>query len=703
MAYISKITDLDGSTYDLKSKVTNGILYGEVDSTSTATAFTAQIPGITEYYEGLTILLRNGVVTSASGFTIDINDLGGKPSYSNMALGNPITPTNPTRDTTIFNINYAMIFVYNTTVVDDGCWICYIGYDANTNTIGYQLRTNSSSLPASEKFYRYRLLFTSADGSKWVPANTSTSTNATASRTVNQTPIDPHGAIVYYGTTTAIEANATVTAARLWQQYTLTLGYSFNRTGAALVLPYPKPIYIKATPQANGSAIIDPDTPYVFALPNTDDGKIYIFLGRTYSATSVELVIDHPVYYYKDGAIRLWTNSAASAQIDISTNRPTGKSIATINSNDILAYDVVEVDIQSLTDITLGEANAIDLGSNDAYTSIFGALIGKQDIWLKCLIFDVASEEITCRLPFISSLPTEDIPMYVFGGIVMSLDADFYNVFIGISGATAVVLIKKVQESLTFDSTPTSGSTNPVTSDGIYTALEGKQDTLYFDTVPTLLSSNPVTSGGVYDALEGKQDTLTIDSAPTSGSDNPVTSGGVYTALEDKPDLLIVEATEVSGESYYTLNKTFLEIASSIMQGKYVIIRTIDVVYHFTTYGYVFNQVVLAFGGAVIYDSTIFEHVFVVMQNGTGMIINNATSLVSSVNGSTGDVVLSIPTATSDLTNDSGFITNSAIANMQTTGNLVTSMSSSSTDTQYPSAKLMYDTVGNLESLLAAI
>jgi hypothetical protein len=31
-----------------------------------------------------------------------------------------------------------------------------------------------------------------------------------------------------------------------------------------------------------------------------------------------------------------------------------------------------------------------------------------------------------------------------------------------------------------------------------------------------------------------KQDTLTIDSEPTSGSDNPVTSGGVYTAIDGK-------------------------------------------------------------------------------------------------------------------------------------------------------------------------
>jgi len=110
-----------------------------VDTTSTSTAFTVTIPEltVTEYYDGLTLLLYNGHVTSASGFTINVNGLGAKPSYSNMTLGNPVTPTDPTRDTTIFNINYAMLFIYNSTRVSGGCWICYRGYDANTNTVGY--------------------------------------------------------------------------------------------------------------------------------------------------------------------------------------------------------------------------------------------------------------------------------------------------------------------------------------------------------------------------------------------------------------------------------------------------------------------------------------------------------------------------------------------------------------------------------------
>ena len=40
---------------------------------------------------------------------------------------------------------------------------------------------------------------------------------------------------------------------------------------------------------------------------------------------------------------------------------------------------------------------------------------------------------------------------------------------------------------------------------------------------------------------------------------------------------------------------------------------------------------------------------------------------------------------------------------LQATGNLVTSVSSASTDEQYPSAKLFYDTCGDIETLINAL
>lgn len=281
---------------------TAAIPIGKVDASSTSTAFTATVPGIDRLYEGVCVWLTNGVVTSAAGFTVNINGLGAKPCFSSLESAS--------QSSTVFNLKYTMLLVYNEKRVAGGCWDIVYGYDSNTNSIGYQLRTNSLTMPMADTCYRYRLLFTSQDGTKWVPANTSTSTNATAARTVNSRKIDPHGRIVYYGSTTALKVTAQEVpspgATVLWTQYLVTLGYSFNRTGAALTMSYPAPVYVKAAPQTDGSAIIDADNPFVQALPSAADGKIYIFLGTAINETQIELVQEHPIYAYSNGAIRRW-------------------------------------------------------------------------------------------------------------------------------------------------------------------------------------------------------------------------------------------------------------------------------------------------------------------------------------------------------------------------------------------------------------
>ena len=158
-----------------------------------------------------------------------------------------------------------------------------------------------------------------------------------------------------------------------------------------------------------------------------------------------------------------------------------------------------------------------------------------------------------------------------------------------VSGLSAALAGK--QNTLTFDSTPTTGSTNPVTSGGVKTALNGKADVGHVhdkiqdedvrakvecgtvgntdagkiklsvedsegeaqtaeitasnidnlkralsdpDSTPTSNSTNLVTSGGVNTALNGKMDNKTIDASPTSNADHLVSSKGVKNALEKK-------------------------------------------------------------------------------------------------------------------------------------------------------------------------
>lgn len=459
----------------------NGIPYGQVDSTSTATEYTATVPGINQLKDGVCVLLKNGVVTSESGFTININGLGAKPSYTNLAAA--------TRDTTIFNIGYTMLFIYDEDRVSGGCWICYRGYDANTNTIGYQLRTNSSTLHAADKGYGYRLWFTSANGSEWVPANKSTSTDSTTSRTPNTTPINPFGPIVYNSTNGTVQDGAALPKATLWQQYAVTIGYSFNEPNGAMT--FPAPVYLKCTPQSNGSAVM---VGLVQSLPSTNDGYIYIFLGRAYSATAMELTIEHPVFYHDGTAIRLWTGAEGLAPLIGST-------------------------------------------ANTTPTQVLAALQAGKNVF------------------------------------ITHTDAAFGNI--------------------SFTSFVYSANLNAVLAQAVVRVF-------------------------------------TLTAVTLTGN--------------------------VSTDTW-------------------------------------------ALGSDTIEYDPIVQYIHV----------NGGDPLPNINNG----VDITIPTKTSDLTNDSGFITSApvtsvngqtgAVTGLQTTGNLVTSVSASSTNSQYPSAKLFYDTVGNIEALLAAI
>lgn len=271
---------------------------------------------VTEYVDGMVVCLKVPVAghgTYGTGF--QINNLGYKPVVYNV---NSMVSTRYGVGSVIWCVynatQTASLYINSTAAVTvTGCWQVQ-DYDANTNTIGYQLRTNSSTRPVSSTTYRYRLMFSSLDNSKWVPATNSTSTNATSARTVNQEVINPWGRIVYYSTTTARTAGQSLSATAQWDRYVFNLGYSFN-TGTALDLTFPGPVYIKCTPQAGGGAIIDSTTPYTQSLPSSADGKIYIYLGQAYSASEVELIDYHPVLYHDGSKITMWTGATAEKEI----------------------------------------------------------------------------------------------------------------------------------------------------------------------------------------------------------------------------------------------------------------------------------------------------------------------------------------------------------------------------------------------------
>lgn len=72
----------------------------------------------------------------------------------------------------------------------------------------------------------------------------------------------------------------------------------------------------------------------------------------------------------------------------------------------------------------------------------------------------------------------------------------------------------------------------------------------------------------VDNGLSGKQDTLTFDNTPTSGSTNPVTSGGVYTALDGKVSKVTIGPVVYGTLSVQgTVIQTTIQYSDSPIQG----------------------------------------------------------------------------------------------------------------------------------------
>lgn len=153
MANISKIITPDGvSEYDIVAKYGRGIVRATMGSASTNKAFVATADGITELFDGLTISLRNTVVASASGCTLNLNNLGAKRIWN--SLSNAYV-------TTQIALNTSYIFIYDAA---NNRWEWQTGYNTNTNTYVRQtLATGDTDRPILMAYSANDVTTTSVD------------------------------------------------------------------------------------------------------------------------------------------------------------------------------------------------------------------------------------------------------------------------------------------------------------------------------------------------------------------------------------------------------------------------------------------------------------------------------------------------------------------------------------------------------------
>lgn len=132
---------------------------------------------------------------------------------------------------------------------------------------------------------------------------------------------------------------------------------------------------------------------------------------------------------------------------------------------------------------------------------------------------------------------------------------------------------KEIQLSADGSIAPTTNpdlTTAIVTLDYLNQILAGYQPSLTFDDTPTDDSLNPVTSDGIYEALQDViamiPDDLTIDTSVTEESENPVTSGGIY-------DFVTSLINAIPAPETYVLPKASTTLLGGIKVGTYLTIN----------------------------------------------------------------------------------------------------------------------------------
>lgn len=192
----------------------------------------------------------------------------------------------------------------------------------DANDVNYQNRIYYTSIKAAAALYRYQFCLLTKD-CKLLPINSVDNAPTNLTKTLTTESFNPFGDVYYYNATSAVSVNGNVGNGSLYRQVLADLRYSFN-IGTGSYLTAREPVYLVAVPQSDGMAKLA-STPLVQELPTTDDGLIYIYLGRAYEDSNpyrIDLSLDNPVYHYKNGAIQIWTNGF-NGSYDSLTDKPT--------------------------------------------------------------------------------------------------------------------------------------------------------------------------------------------------------------------------------------------------------------------------------------------------------------------------------------------------------------------------------------------
>ena len=172
--------------------------------------------------------------------------------------------------------------------------------DNNTTSIS-NLYHNYGNFIANSVIYRYQLLFHVNDD-KLTPLNNDNNVTATTKTLLTNLEFYPFKDIFWFYSTGTVNANAAISAGScFYSMNSVDLRYTFNITSSTLTAH--KNVYLKLTPTSGFLAKLASASPITQDLPASEDGYLYLLLGRAYSGYQISLYPKHPVYYYYNDRI----------------------------------------------------------------------------------------------------------------------------------------------------------------------------------------------------------------------------------------------------------------------------------------------------------------------------------------------------------------------------------------------------------------
>ena len=306
-----------GDKYDVGTAV---ISRGVMESTSTSTAYVATVPYITELKEGVCAYITNDIVSASGIFTLNVNNLGAKEVLW--------SDKKTTRVSTPFKVNQTYLFIYNSSRITGGCWDLYAGFNSDTDILACDIMSSHAFGVMKNRMASPNIVFTQVDG-KLLAVHSENSTGT--GKTLTTEAFDPYAPIYMYSMNIAVSAGSSPIAKTLSIMKTsessggFDLRYAFNVSSLTSKLP----VYVKCSPQSDGTVKFAGNDCIVQALPSTADGYVYILIGIAISTTNIDFIPEHPVYEYKNGAIRAWTN--ADRGLPAVTSADNGKVLTVVD------------------------------------------------------------------------------------------------------------------------------------------------------------------------------------------------------------------------------------------------------------------------------------------------------------------------------------------------------------------------------------